>query len=331
MNDKENIIHVRFGPGGGKQKVLKQKNDCASSLYDVPSCREEPFYDLYNLCDAAKLFDISKGRLIYWERSNFIVRSARVGRNRFYTFQDLVGIRVAKELLEKGIPLRNVKRSVEALCKSLPQVARPLSSLRIMVDGQKLLVKDDNRSYDPITGQLVLNFDVSSIRDDIVRVLSRERNTNEYRNAYEYYLEGCRLDEDENTYLEAETAYRQAIGMDPSFSNAFTNLGNLLFRRGELEKAEDMYRKALLIDPEQPEALYNIGFMKYDQGDLQKSVLYFKRAINSDPSFADAHFNLAMVLEELEQVEEAKMHWKAYTVLDPDTPWAEIAHKHLDS
>ena len=64
--------------------------------------------------------------------------------------------------------------------------------------------------------------------------------------AYEYYLEGCRYDENERTFDEAEEAYQKALELDPTLSNALTNLGNLEYRRGgQLDSAEIYYRKAL--------------------------------------------------------------------------------------
>jgi DNA-binding transcriptional MerR regulator len=330
VSDDENIIHVHFGPGGGKRCEHVDEPAGQSAARDAVARREEPFYDLYTLKDVAHLFGISETRLRYWERSEFIVRSARIGRRRFYTFQDLITIRAATELLKKGVSLRNVRRSVAALSKSLPHVARPLSSLRIFAEGHHVIVKDESKTYDPVTGQLVFDFDVSSLRDDVVRVLSRDRHASDFRAAFEWYLEGCRLDEDDRTALEAEQAYRKAIKLDPSFANAYTNYGNLLFRRGETKHAEAMYKKALQVDPKQPEALYNIGFLKYERGDITEALRSFKRAIDSDPSFADAHFNAAMVLEELARIEEARTHWETYLVLDSESSWAEIAREHLD-
>lgn len=330
MRDEENIIHVHFGPDGGKRRERFEEPEKQSASRDTVGRREEPFYDLYTLEEVAQLFGISETRLRYWERSDFIVRTARVGRRRFYTFQDLITIRAAKELLSKGVSLRHVRRSVAALSKSLPHVARPLSSLRIYAEGHNVIVKDESKAFDPVTGQLVFDFDVSSLRDDVVRVLSRDRHASDFRAAFEWYLKGCRLDENEQTALEAERAYRQAIKLDPSFSNAFTNYGNLLFRRGEIKNAEAMYQKALRVDPKQPEALYNIGFLKYEQGDITGALRSFRRALNSDPSFADAHFNAAMVLEELGRVAEARTHWETYLVLDSKSSWADIAREHLE-
>jgi tetratricopeptide (TPR) repeat protein len=210
-------------------------------------------------------------------------------------------------------------------------VARPLSALRIVADGQSVYVRDDRGSFEPTTGQARLDFDVSTLRDDVVRVLQRSRSPGEHQQAYDHYLRGAKLDTNEQTQTEAEAAYRKAIALDPSLSNAYTNLGSLMFRRGKIDEAEKLYRQALRIDCEQPEAYYNLGFLLYERGEAARAIDSFKAALRNDPSFADAHFNLAMALEDRGQDDEAREHWQTYLKLDPQSPWAEIARRHLRS
>jgi tetratricopeptide (TPR) repeat protein len=162
-----------------------------------------------------------------------------------------------------------------------------------------------------------------------VRVLKRSGPQSDYRRAYEAYLEGCKLDEDESTFDAAEAAYRRAIQLDPTLANAFTNLGNLMFKRDRLAEAERFYASALKLDPEQPEAHYNHGFLAFERGDVPAAVESFERALLSDPGFADAHFNLAMALQELGNTDAARPHWETYLQLDPDSQWADIARRQL--
>jgi tetratricopeptide (TPR) repeat protein len=332
VSDDSNVIHVDFGAGSSEsvRPVRERVRPPAPPAADARPRVKDPLGDLYTTKDAAKLFGLSEGRLRYWERSAFIERTVRVSGKRYYSFQDLISIRAARELLDEGIPLQSVRRSIEALQSSLPRVARPLSALRIVAEGATVVVRDDAGSFEPKTGQLQLDFGVSQLRDDVVRVLRRSGRKNDFTLAYQHYLEGCRLDEDEGTFDQAEQAYRRAIELDPSLANAFTNLGNLLYRRGEAEEAEGFYVRALKIDPEQPEAFYNLGFMLFERGDVRAAVLNFRRALKSDPSFADAHFNLAMALAEQGHEREAREHWETYLKLDPESPWAEIARRHLD-
>jgi tetratricopeptide (TPR) repeat protein len=327
---RDNIIHIDFASRMGK-RLVPARASAQAIVVEKPEPVRDPLGDLYSLRDAAKLFKLSESRLRYWEKNGFIARSGEISQRRYYTFQDLISIRAAKELLDEGVPLRSVHKSLRALRDSLPKVPRPLGSLRIVADGQTLLVRDDRGAYDATTGQQILNFEVSALRDDVVRVLKRSGQHSDRRRAYEHYLEGCRHDESETTFDQAEAAYRKATELDPSLGNAFTNLGNLLFKRGRLDEAERTYQRALAVEPQQPEALYNFGFLLYERGDVEGAARHFERALASDPAFADAHFNLAMAYQELGQEGAARPHWETYVKLDPTSHWAEIARRHLRS
>lgn len=338
MSD-DNVIHVRFGPGGGRRvdpPVPRARRAAVAESVPPPefgrSAVTEPYAELFKRKEVSRLFDIPPGRLRYWDRSGFLSPSGKVGRRRFYTFEDLIGIRAAKELLERGVSLARVRRSVENLHRTLPNVTRPLNELRIRGEGHAVVVRDAEHSYEADTGQLQLDFEVKAIRDDVVRVLRpRAIDPEDRHKAYQHYLEGCRLDEEEATFERAEERYRAAIELDPSLANALTNWGNLRFRRGDVEEAQGLYERALAIDEEQPEALYNMGFLAFERGETTDAAASFRLAVQHDPGFADAHFNLAMALEELGRSREARPHWTTYLELDPTGSWAEIARRYLDA
>ena len=147
--------------------------------------------------------------------------------------------------------------------------------------------------------------------------------------AYELYLRASQLDEDPVTMDEAERLYREAVGLDPWLAIAYTNLGNIRFRRQDADAAEKLYRKALEIDARQPEAQYNLGYVTLERGDPEGSIPLFLGAIQSDPKFADAYFNLAMAYEQVGDSQKARPHWKNYIQLEPTGTWTEIAKRHL--
>jgi tetratricopeptide (TPR) repeat protein len=329
LSDGNNVIHVAFGQGGGRIEPTRQKGPSIEPVR-APEEREDPLSDLYSAQDVARLFLVTASRLRYWDRTEFLSPSGRRGSRRYYTFQDLIGLRAAKALLDAGIPLQRVRKSVDSLRALLPKVTRPLNELRVQADGQSVLVRDAQGQFEPHTGQGVLDFEVSSLRDDVVRTLKRHGELSEQkRSAYELYLEGCRLDEDEATFANAEQMYRRALELDPTLANALTNLGNVRFRRGFPEEAEKHYKDALAIDNDQPEAYYNLGFLYYERGDATSAVTCFERAVAKDPGFADAHFNLAMALEEVAEHTTARRHWQTYLQLEPQGAWAEVARRHL--
>ncbi|MFK7989182.1 MAG: tetratricopeptide repeat protein [Sandaracinaceae bacterium] len=338
MKDKEDkggdVIHVAFGPEGGR-RVEPPTPPPAPPPADASATAaraREPFGDLFRRAEVSRLFDIPEGRLEYWDRSEFLSPSGRVGRRRYYTFQDLIALRAARDLLAGGAPLPAVRRGLENLQKTLPHVTRPLTELRVTAEGHSVVVHDAERAFDAATGQLQMDFQLRDLRDDVVRVLRPERiDPDRRQRAYEAYLEGCRLDEDEASYEAAEKQYQAAIELDPGLANALTNWGNLRFRQGDAEGAEALYHRALAIDEEQPEAYYNLGFLAYDHGQMADAVVLFDKAVAFDPGFADAHFNLAMALEECGRPSDAAPHWKTYLELDPDGPWSRIAREHLVS
>jgi DNA-binding transcriptional MerR regulator len=287
--------------------------------------------DLYSTSEVSRIFAIPASRLRSWDRRGFVRPSGKKGRLRYYTFQDLIGIRAAKGLLDSGLSFLRVRRSIQALRDSLPKVVRPLTELRVTSDGQRVVVTSEDGAFDPMTGQLIIDFRVKALQDQVVRTLRPQGPSEKKgpRTAYEWYLEGCRLDEDERTWKQAEAAYLQAVEIDPRLANAHTNLGNLRYRRGRTEEARALYTKALQVDPHQPEAHYNLGFLAFEAGNASEAVPLFRKALEYDASFSDAHFNLAMALEETGETSPARAHWEAYLALEPDGPWADIARRRL--
>jgi len=322
-SDRDNVIRVGFGADG---KLTRAANLEPAPSQPAPP-RKDPRQGLYTVAEVARLFGYKPSRLRYWHRSGVLGPSVRVKGRNYYSFQDLVGVRAAKGLLEQGVPLRRVRRSVESLREAFPKTSQPLSELRVLSDGGTVLVQDDAGTYEPTTGQAVLDFRIDGLESDVVRLLHFDHD--DRSRAYEHYLEGCRHDENEETFEQAEQAYKKALSLDPTLSNALTNLGNLEYRRQQHEVAEQYYRDALECDPEQPEALYNLGFLCFERDEVEEAVALFREALNSDPSFADAHFNLAMALEECGESATAQPHWRQYLALEPEGSWADIAQTHV--
>jgi tetratricopeptide (TPR) repeat protein len=209
-------------------------------------------------------------------------------------------------------------------------VTRPLAELRVVSDGRKVVVRGhDGTSFEPLTGQMVLDFDVKTLRDDVVRVLRPTAGRERARTAYELYLKASQLDEDPATLGEAATLYERAVQLDPWLAIAYTNLGNIRFRSNDPEGAEVLYRKALDVDPHQPEAQYNLGYVMLERGLPEAAVPLFEGALASDPKFSDAYFNLAMALEQIGEATRAQTYWKDYIALEPSGTWTEIARRHL--
>lgn len=316
------VIHVAFGPGGGR--VVEPPPEPAPE----PSDRE-PVADLYTQVEVSRLLGLSCGRLRSLDRARVVSPSGRRKGRPAYTFSDIIALRAARDLLGRRVRLKDMAQAIERLRHTLPTVARPLSELRIASDGNRVVVKTREGAFEPITGQMVIDFDVRQLHDDVVRMLRPRAARDRARVAYELYLKASELDENPDTMDEAEALYREAIRNDPWMAIVYTNLGNIRFRRADEEDAERYYRCALEIEAKQPEAQYNLGYMMLQRGRPAEAVPFFTGAIESDPQFSDAYFNLAMAYEQNRQPELALGCWKRYLEIEPSGTWADIARQHL--
>jgi tetratricopeptide (TPR) repeat protein len=324
------VIHVAFGSGPrtGSPVVARE---ATGSVPPASADAREPVTDLFTRREVAKLLNVSETRLRSLDRAKIVSPSGQRGKQRAYTFQDLIALRATRELLEHQVRLRDVARAIGALRETLPRVTRPLQELRIVGDGRRVVVRSDAGSFEPVTGQMVLDFEVQSLRDDVVRLLRPETGTARARTAYDLYVQASSLDENPATFDDAEELYGRAVRLDPSLAIAYTNLGNIRFRRGDEAGAEALYRRAIEIDPQQPEAHYNLGYVMLERGSARSATAHFERALQGDPRFADAQFNLAMAWEQLGERARARPHWKKYLELEPTGTWADIAREHLKS
>jgi Tfp pilus assembly protein PilF len=111
---------------------------------------------------------------------------------------------------------------------------------------------------------------------------------------------------------------------------ALTNLGNLVYRQGELEEARRLYDRALEHDPQQPEARYNLANLLEELGETDRAISELRVVCASAPDFADAHYNLGVMLVEVGGKAQAKQYLERYLELDAASDWATHARTYLD-
>jgi tetratricopeptide (TPR) repeat protein len=145
------------------------------------------------------------------------------------------------------------------------------------------------------------------------------------------FLEGEGLDAGRAGSLEeAMRAYREAILLDPGFTPAMINLGNLHYALDQLAEAQALYFQAATLEPDCFEAHFNLGNIHHDTGRYALAAACYGRALRLQPEFADAHFYLAVALEKQGRSEEARPHWRQYRHLAPDGEWAGLAREFSD-
>lgn len=116
-----------------------------------------------------------------------------------------------------------------------------------------------------------------------------------------------------NRSVEAESIFRKAIAIQPSYPQPYLNLGNTLLDLNRLQQAEQAYKKAIKIKPDFAEAYNNLGntLLKLDNTvDAEKS---YRKAIAIRPDYADAHNNLGNQLVKADKLEEAEIAFRNAT------------------
>jgi tetratricopeptide (TPR) repeat protein len=322
------VIHVAFGRGGGRVEPPPPPPAPTDESVDATP-HSEPQLALFTSREVERLLGADRSKLRSLHRAGIVSPTGLRGGKPAYTFSDLIALRATFDLLAKDVKLREVAKAISALRKTLPRVTRPLQELRITSDGRKIVVRAEGATFEPTTGQMMLDFHVEKLERDVVRVLRPESREARAQAAYDLYLRASALDEDAARFDEAAELYERAVTLDPYLAIGYTNLGNIRFRQGREEEAESLYRRALSLDERQPEAHYNLGYVMLERGKFAQAVDYFQRALATDPKFADAHFNLAMAYASLEDRSRARRHWRKYLELEPEGAWAEIARAHL--
>jgi len=115
---------------------------------------QSPSDDLYPVRDVVEILKISRRQLQYWAQTDLIAPSAKTpGGHGRYTFDDLVALKAAKRLIDAGVSVQRIRKSIRALRRLLPTVRRPLAELVLVATGDVLLAFRNGTAFDAISGQ----------------------------------------------------------------------------------------------------------------------------------------------------------------------------------
>ena len=313
----------------------------------------------YTFTAVAKILDLPESKLRYWAQVGFVGPSVKTTGKVLFSFQDLVSVKAAKELVDRGFGVSEIRKTLERVRAQLPHVDRPLDRIRVAFDGDGLVVVDEGNAYEA-TGQKVFDFSLGDLarhaevspmpspagagsvaakpggggaRAGAGKAAAKPAGSSRAQTAYEWFAEGMRVQLDPGRAGEAEACYRKALALDAGLAAAHTNLGHLAYVRGDLAVAKEAFETALALDPEQPEARFNLANLILEGGDLELAVAELRRVLQTAPDFADAHYNLAVALGRLGGRAQARAHLERYIGLesgDPTTSWAPEARALME-
>lgn len=266
----------------------------------------------YTTREVAEVLGLPTSKILSWTRSGLLTPERGPRGAYLFSFQDIVLLRTARELLDAEVPARRVRQALEGLRTQLP-TGRPLSAVNISAVGDRVLVRDAGAVWDPDSGQLQMDFPVSeiaSLAEPVARRALRERSESGDLAADDWYNTG--VDLEAVAPDRAKEAYAKALELDPSFADAHLNLGRLVHEEGGVAEAEAHYRTATAVDPESGRAFYNLGVALEDQDSEVGAIEAYQTALRLDPDLAVAHFNLSRLFEAQGRDTDALSHLAAY-------------------
>ncbi|MBI4541097.1 MAG: tetratricopeptide repeat protein [Gemmatimonadetes bacterium] len=265
----------------------------------------------YTTGEVADVLGISPSQVRAYARAGLLT-PARGPRNEYrFSFQDIVVLRAAKELLAARIHPRKVRHALQKLRAQLPG-GRPLTAVHVSTVGDRVVVRDRGTVWEPESGQVLFDFSVAELASRVApfarRVVEEQAGTD--ADADDWYNLG--FDLEAVAVDDASEAYRRALALEPDHADAHLNLGRLLHEAGDLATAEHHYRQALAAQPAHALAWYNLGVALDDRGQKREAIEAYDRATRLDPTLAAAHYNLARLYEESGKTAAAIRHFAAY-------------------
>ena len=132
----------------------------------------------YRVPDVCKIVGISYRQLDYWARTGLLTPSVREaggsGTQRLYSFQDLVKLRVVKQLLDTGVSLQKIRQAVEFLQQTMN---RQTTGTTLMSDGTHIYAADSPEEIVDLLqrGQGVFAIALDRVMEDLQGSVRRAR------------------------------------------------------------------------------------------------------------------------------------------------------------
>jgi DNA-binding transcriptional MerR regulator len=208
----------------------------------------------FNTRSTAEILGLSIRQIDYWDRTHFVKPSVReasgYGSVRLYSFTDLIQLKVAKTLIDKGISLQKIRKAINYLRKNMPEVDKPLSELRFLTDGETIFVitRDKKVIIDTLkSGQLILSVALGKIVEDLegeIITLQRERKY-EVTVRGEKYSVVLRSDANDRCYGIECPSLPGCVSQGDVVEEALEMIKDAIKGRLEMSKEQRRIRKAI--------------------------------------------------------------------------------------
>ena len=120
------------------------------------------------------------------------------------------------------------------------------------------------------------------------------------------------------TYSDIETLWRTTLAKNPECWMAHTNIGLVLFQKGQIDDAIAHYRSALQMQPDWWDAEYNLGTALTAKGEVDEAIVHCEEAASMRPTDPDAQVSLGNLLLQKGRIDDAIAHYQKAITVRPD-------------
>jgi len=136
-----------------------------------------------------------------------------------------------------------------------------------------------------------------------------------------YYCEGVIYKNRKNPkdYAKAEEYFRKAINLDPSYSNAYTGLGDLYYDQGKYPEEIDVLQKATKLIPNDPDVYLSLVGAYQDDSEDDLALDTYKKVVELRPDDKDALFWICLLSIVTDKQDQISTYLKNLRKLDLGT------------
>lgn len=141
------------------------------------------------------------------------------------------------------------------------------------------------------------------------------------------HWQGYILAKDPNKSRDAETAYREALALDPQAWGTLRNLSGHLCQHGQrFDEATSLLQKAVLAAPEETDSWLFLGYLLTVQEKIAEAIEAYRRAVELDSKQFKAWMNLGDLLRLTNDPSEAETAYRqaAASDLTAIEPWINL-------
>jgi tetratricopeptide (TPR) repeat protein len=290
----------------------------------------------------AHLLGVSVRVIRRWHHRGLITPVRTLHKLPYFDFQEIATARRLAQWIASGASPQAIEQRLVDLVEVLPNIQRPLDQLSILVEGKQVLLRQGEGLLEP-GGQLRFDFDAmepevhdeSSSSPPVLAIWNETADTFPLRASpraeADELLIAAFAAEDAGD-LETSVDYCHAIlARDGPRADIDFQLGELLYRIGNVVAARERYYAAIEIDPDFVEARASLGCVLAETGQGELAIAAFRGALSLHDDYSEVHYNLARVLEDMGHGVEAAYHWARFLELAPESPWAAEAIERIDA